>query len=355
MKSFFKKCNPQFSERTLDILHYPYKKGDDLKDIISFLKSRGFSKVDLQKITDIWNLKYPKENNLSRYIELVKTIKNSKSKLKKFALYNNLIDLGKKSDSLFMKSLLQSVGYGQIGNKGLLVKNIRDLLSINEIVYIADLKQYFVSENNRDNYYKLINDLFHLLREKIDDEKVIRILDTNFNFLDIKGEKIEFESDEKNWSLNELRENMNTSLYGTSFPSFWMKSAINRISDKEKREFVAKLEKNRILNEVNILDYWIFKDNLSPNDRVRSHVVDSIDNSYGKSIGADYVILELLEDGVFKKNLSSKNNDLKKPIFTLKRNLFHKALESGRETSYPVLKLIEMGEENPDFIWWLIL
>lgn len=355
MKGFFKKCNPQFSERTLDILHYPYKKGNDLKDILSFLKSRGFSNLELQKITDIWNFKYPKQNKLESYIKLIESIKSNKSKLKKFALYNDLIALAENSDSLFLKSLLKSVGYGQIGNIGLLAKNIKKLLSINEIVYLADLKQYFVSEENKDKYFQLINDLFHLLRETITDEKVNKILDSNFKFLDIKGEKIEFEYEEKTWSLNDLRQNMNTSLYGTSFPSFWMKSAINRISDKERREFVIKLEKNRILNEVNILDYWIFKENLSPNDRVRDHVVKSIDNSYGKSIGSDYVILELLEDGVFKKNLSSRNKDLKKPIFTLKRNLFHRALENGRETSYPVLKLIEMGEENPDFIWWLML
>ncbi|GEM_PF-4108162 len=355
MKGFFKKCNPQFSERTLDILHYPYKKGDDLKDILSFLKSRGFTSPELKKIEEIWNFKYPRKDNLKSYISLVKSIKNSKSKLKKFSLFNELIEMGETSNSLFIKSLLQSVGYGKIGNKGQLAKHIKDLLSINEIVYLADLKQGFVSEKNKDQYLLLINDLFHLLRESIDDEKVIRILDTNFNFLDIKGEKIEFESDEKNWSLNELRENMNTSLYGTSFPSFWMKSAINRISDKEKREFIFKLEKNRILDEVNVLDYWIFKENLSPNDRVRDHVVKSINSFYGKSVAGDYVILELLEDGVFKKNLSSKNKNLKKPIFTLKRNLFYKALEDGRETSFPVLKLIEMGEESPDFIWWLML
>ncbi|CBW27555.1 hypothetical protein BMS_2779 [Halobacteriovorax marinus SJ] len=355
LKPFIKKCSPSFSERTLDILHYPYKKGNDLSDILLFLKSRGFEKDEMDKIEKIWNAKYSKDSELGEYRALLKQIKNEKSKLKKYSYFNKLLTLANKSKSVFLKRLILSASYGQIGNQGLLAKSFKELLAINEIIYTIDLTQNFVSFKNRDHYYSLVNDLFNLLRESLNDTKLIRILDTNFQFLDTKKEKIEFESDELSWSLNEIRENMNSSLYGISFPSFWMKSVINRISNSEKQKFITKLEKDRVLRKLNILDYWVFQENLSPNDTVRDFIVNQINKSYGDSYAGDYIILELLEDNIFKKNLGDINPELKKPIFTLKRNFYHQILEAGRESSFPILKLIEMGEEREEFIWWLIL
>ena len=354
-KTFFKKCNPNFSERTLDILHYPYKKGDALKDIQGFLKSRGFEKEELLNIENIWKAKYSNNHELEEIYAIISTIKNTKSKLKKFSLYNELIEKGKRSNSIFIRNLVVSVGYGQIGNKGLLAENFKKLISINEMIYINDLPQNFVSAQNRANYYELIDELFSMLRDALEDEKLVRILDTSFHFLDLTGELIKFESTNFDWSLNEIKENMNTSLYGYSFPSFWMKAVLNRVSNKEQQDFINRLEKLRVLNNLNVLDYWMFKGNLSPDDKVRNKLITSLNSSYGEGIANDYIVLDLMEEPIFKKNLSEKNNKLKRPIFTLKRNHYHKALRDGRETSFPVIKLIEMGEETEDFIWWLIL
>lgn len=354
-KAFFKKCNPRFSERTLDILHYPYKKGDSLKDIQAFLKSRGFDKGELLNIENIWKAKYSNDHELEEIYTIISTIKNTKSKLKKFSLYNELIEKGKSSDSIFIKNLVVSVGYGKIGNKGLLAENFKKLISINEMIYINDLPQNFVSVKNRVHYYELINELFSMLRDTLEDEKLVRILDTSFHFLDLSGEIIKFESTNFDWSLNEIKENMNTSLYSYSFPSFWMKAVLNRVSNKEQQDFVSRLEKLRVLKKLNVLDFWMFKGNLSPDDKVRNELISSLDSSYGKSIANDYIVLNLMEEPIFKKNLGEKNIKLKRPIFTLKRNHYHKALRDGRETSFPVIKLIEMGEETEDFIWWLML
>ncbi|PIK16464.1 hypothetical protein [Halobacteriovorax sp. JY17] len=336
-------------------MHYPYKKGNNLKEILSFLHSRGFSKKELENIESIWKAKYPGKNELDEISSIMSLIKNNKSKLNRFNLYNKLIEKAESSKSSFISSLLFSVGYGQIGNKGLLAEHFKKLISINEVVYINDLSQEFISESNKEKYFKLINDLFSNLRESLEDEKLIRILDSNFHFLDLEGKIIKFESNSFDWSLNEIRENMRTTLYGTSFPSFWMKAVINRISNKDKEKFISKIEKSRILKRLNILDYWIFKDNLSPDDKTRTQIVDSLSTAYGKSLTSDYVILDLLEDSIVKKNLSLKDSEFKKPIFTLKRNYFHRALLDGRETSFPIMKLIEMGEEREDFVWWLIL
>jgi len=303
----------------------------------------------------IWNKKYGKFSELESISKILKQIKEAKSELKKYRLYNLLIDISKKSDSVFLKKLLASVSYGHIGNRSLLLKNFNELLSINEVFYALDLNQRFVSYQNIDLYFSLINQLFNSLRNKIEDEELIRIFDSNFKFLDYSKKKITYQTDDLDWALNELREKMNTYRYGLKFPAYWIKEIEGRTSTKEKDEFIRKQETKRLVKHLKPIDMWIFKYNLPIDEVERKLVIKKLLKKYKSDLLSKYVVLDLIEVPKIKKILSKSLRELAKPRFSLQRAYYHNNLELGKESSLLIYKLLQMGEESDEFIWWLLL
>lgn len=354
-KEFTKSCSSKFSERSLDILHYPYKRGEDFKIIKDYLLSRGFSKKEVQSYRKIWNEKYNKPTELDSISKILKNLKDAKSELKKYRLYNLLIDISKKTDSFFMKKLLSSVSYGQIGNRSLFMKNFNDLLSINEIFYALDLNQRYISSKNLKKYLSIVNQLFSLLRNNIEDEELIRIFDSNFKFLDISKKVIKYQSSDLDWALNELRGKMVSYRYGLKFPAFWVRLIEGRTSTKEKNEFIRKIESKKLLKYLNPIDLWIFKHSFPVDEEQRVVLINSLLRSFDKNPLTRYVVLDLIEEPKIKKLLSKERKILGKPRFSLQRTYYHNNLHSGKESSLLIYKLLKMGEEREEFIWWLLL
>ena len=353
-KDFLNECKDKFEERTLDILQYPYKEGESLANVVNYLKTKGFSKSELEKIKKIWKIKN-KKNKLNEVMVLIEDIKKSNSELRTYRLYNSLIQLSKSIDSYFLKTLILAASYIEIGNEGLYYKNFEKLISLNEYLYVLDLKQSYVNEDNRKKYYEVLNYLFSIIQKHQTDENVLKIFENNYAYLNIGSEKIKFKNESFEWSLNDMREMMKSYRYGMKFPAYWVYKLSGRTSFKEIEDFVKTIEDHNLLKFINPIDSWVFKDNFPVETDSRELIYKNILNKTSGNNLMTFVSLTLMENLAVKKNISKKNKSYSRPIFSLKRKYFHDNLYDGRESSLLIYNLVRMGEEKDEFLWWLLL
>jgi hypothetical protein len=353
-KDFISECSKGFEERTLDFLQYPYKEGEKLETIISYLKTKGFKKSELKTITKIWKSKN-KENKLRKILKLLEQIKKSNSELRTYRLYNSLIQLSKNIDSYFLKSLILSASYIEIGNEGLYYKNFEKLISLNEILYVIDLKQSYVNEENIKSYYEIINFFFAIIQKHQTDENILKIFETNYHFLNIGREKVKFKDESFEWSLINMRGMMKSHRYGLKFPAYWAYHIDGRTSLKEVDDFVKNIEDHSILKFINPIDYWIFKNNFPNEEKSRELIYRNILEKSSQSNLMKFISLSLIENQVVKRNLSKRSKLYSKPVFSLKRKYLHENLYNGKESTLLIYKLLQMGEERDEFLWWLLL
>jgi hypothetical protein len=318
------------------------------------LKSRGFKRDEIRTVEKIWKIKN-KKNKLNPIYKIILKIKNSNSDLKKYRFYNSLIDISHKNESYFLKALILSASYSEIGNQGLFYKNFENLLSINSTLYGLDLKQSYVNEENVEIYYEVLNFLISKIQKNIRDEVILKMFESNFQFLNNYKKRVKFVNEGHEWSLNEIRELMKTYRYGHKFPAYWVNQLLGRTAVKEVNDYVQTFNQFDFIKFLNPIDFWIFKDNYPTNDKSRKIIVEKLiknKENYGLT---KYVILSLLENPIFKKSISKKDEKLLRPVFSLRRKFFHESLKNGKESSLIVYKLLKMGEESDEFFWWLLL
>lgn len=225
---------------------------------------------------------------------------------------------------------------------GRVKKNIENLIVIDPKNYIFN-NQYSLDEKERELIYEKFKEIFSFLREKIREDYFFVLATYYSNLLPDKMKKDFDDEFDVDFSKQQIRERINSPLFGLRAPGAWIPLLVKRASAKEMREYLKKVFSihNRKISEVFWLSEYfidssketreefkrIFLDYLKNNDVYSAELINSLVSNEG--------FLGMIEE--HKKNI---------PNFRIRRQNLIKQLTTVSMKDYIVYELIGLGDMN---------
>jgi len=240
-------------------------------------------------------------------------------------------------------------------NRSWLTHLLKDLGQVSPQYFSINSLNYSASE------MKMIRDYILELLVKLKDRKIdlLRLKVIARKMAWIGKDDLFFEiSDEleAEWSLSEIRSYMQNPFWKGEYFDFWYYLILDRTSQAEIDSKIRDILNIELVEEAPFSQFWVFEHYLPSKPKLRDALYERLENRWEKGSLLDSLqVLELLKLAPVKTALSKKVKDLNRANFQLSRELYIRLLNSGHSSQYALYKLYNLGDKDPDHLWWLIL
>lgn len=239
----------------------------------------------------------------------------------------------------------------KVGNIGLVNKLLQVMINIDPIFLAEEIDRYIPFEK-RDLLANEIIALFEELWSGPYDDNLKKIYFKTLNQLDDDRVRSIDKNIFGDFFFDELNFEKANYKYGIGYPAFWY----GRIENQDlKKELLRIYFDSPHAAQITINEYFLFKYFFPRNDTLRKNILGNIS---GKINNLSLSELESLfiasENTVVKRHFATKVIEFKKPLFSVKKNLYLKEIEKNRCGTYCVFKLLELGYEDNFIMWWLL-
>lgn len=261
-------------------------------------------------------------------------------------------------EGVFHRTLMKSLIALRAENKPLAKKHLADLLNMHPFRMMFEVDPYlFGAKWDREMHNRLHLQVGLELTQAFKDELPVEMA-MLISWLSEYNRTRLFESlrtpASRDWSLVRLREHMAKRSLALFYPSFWYHHMSYRTSTTLVQSYLDRLiddvKDHDILKEA----LWIFVEDM-PHKLAGRELLKNLALEIDKTDPYSYfILLELLEQPGFKRELASVRQEMGRPSFQLKREFFRGLLLEGDAMSFSLMNLLFLGDFDEDYLWGLI-
>lgn len=249
-----------------------------------------------------------------------------------------LSEIGQRKSSYL--NLLIELAFAIKTNNFLRIENLFEVL-INQDIRRLSFDEGF-TQNNLVILFRLLKDLNP---EKINIEKLRMFKSLAFDIF--KDESVE----PVYGSVQELRQQLKSYL-GRNYPYYYLKSIKQQITQKELMEYANQLL--ALVEEGKDYPIEVFIELLKilpRNKKLMEQVVESFGDFDKLKDFESFLILNLIENEVFRRYAVGNMTNVPKAKFQIYRKVYYQLLNNRKSSSFALAKLWEMGDKEILNIW----
>lgn len=305
------------------------------------------SEINKEKIKEIYNSNGLKNNQAALLEFFIKVINEEKTKIGRRIL---ILETIKNQPDGLLKYLLELSVALEIDNQAWSKKIAKKIINIGprELLFTRAIE----SPELYNKFVPTLKMFLETVKIKLKDKMLKKMLVNQLvNLAPTENLKEELPFWSADWTLSEMRAFLGSKNYGKPFIGFWYLELISSTHEAEVIRFLKE-----VLDEEGVKNYgesfsWLFPH--YPVPALESSIITIFKNLWesGGSYNR-YLVLELLENSKIKQLMAKDIQELAKPLFQLKRDLFFNMLKRGENLNFSIYQLLKLGDRSDELLWW---
>jgi len=335
------------------------KRPGNINELKKYLQSKKIPNQKIQWVVNIWQKKKKvQQEKIALYELFSESIKFFKED-KKINLNEMKLKIDKISQvpNSLNKHLVTALIALKIGNQAWANNSLENILYMDPRKVIFDAPSW---QGKDDKYSVYLNSLYYFFEHTLKEleNKTLAKLIVNYFGSIIAGPKMNdiIAGWGSQWSLFEMRKMAASMSYGRQFIGAWVMMLSKRVNDLEVHQYITRGLDPNILHYDSENFLWIFQRLSHLSDELKAYFEKLIiENKKNKDDYFQYILINLMQNEVLSRIVMKNIPGFKKAQFQLKRNFYLKLLYNGVATDFAIYNLLQLGDRNEEYLWWLAI
>lgn len=348
-KSIEEKCFPTFTP-DLQLMKYILESKEmNFKQIEAVVKQFQLNESTFDYLKLIIS---KKEKNgtfhFDRLEEYLNLVRDSKDMAGVYYANKMFMTFLAKSNSLYYEKLFTPLIALNAGNESWFYSSLNELM-------VTDPRRVYFEKNfmtqEKSQYYKgLIQTILQKYMDRINinyEKLAFSLFLSHFSFQDRPFPEVAY-GDIKEIVKNERKSRL---LY-----PIWLYGLYQKGTNNEFLNYFNSITNLENLDRIQIDQFQVFELNWPANDIKREVLVSKLLSiSKNKDEFSKFIFSSLLANEAIRASFNQSNKKIETPQFSLSRNFYKTSLEEGLGIVFSLYNLINIGDLDKNYLWWLVL